>query len=39
MFYYKDNIKIIGLTGVIASGKTEVTNYLRKQNFLKEDIL
>ena len=29
---FKDNIKIIGLTGVIASGKTEVTNYLRKQN-------
>ena len=29
---FKDNIKIIGLTGVIASGKTEITNYLRKQN-------
>ena len=29
---FKDNIKIIGLTGVIASGKTEVTNYLREQN-------
>ena len=29
---FKDDIKIVGLTGVIASGKTVVTNYLRKQN-------
>jgi formamidopyrimidine-DNA glycosylase len=29
---FKDDIKIIGLTGVIASGKTEITNYLSKQN-------
>ena len=28
---HKDYIKIVGLTGVIASGKTEITNYLRNK--------
>ncbi len=30
---FKDNIKIVGLTGVIASGKTEITNYLRNKSY------
>lgn len=29
---FKDDIRIIGLTGVIASGKTEITKFLRLQN-------
>lgn len=30
---FKDDIKIVGLTGVIASGKTEITNYLKEKSF------
>ena len=29
----KNEIKVVGLTGVIASGKTEATNYLRKLSY------